>query len=65
MLLADRVVVMSPAPGRVVDVEDTLRLWATNAIATPLPDGAVTVVPPVAAFATRVDGHELELVQKP
>lgn len=47
------------SPGHIIDVEETLRLWATNPIATPLSSSAVTVTPAVHAF--RVSAHDNEL----
>ncbi len=49
------------SPGRIVDIEDTLRLWATNPIATPLAPGAVTVTPAVPALRVTASNNELTL----
>ncbi len=49
------------APGRVVDIDQTLRLWATNAIAQPLAEGAVSVVPAPPGLRVEARGHALEL----
>lgn len=49
------------APGRIVDIDQTLRLWATNDLAQPLADGAVTVVPAPPELRVAARGHSLEL----
>lgn len=49
------------APGRIVDIEQTLRLWATNPIAQPLPADAVTVVPTVPQLRVSARNHTLEI----
>jgi uncharacterized protein YfaS (alpha-2-macroglobulin family) len=49
------------APGRIVDIDQTLRLWATNDIAQPLAEGAVSVVPAPAELRIGARGHALEL----
>jgi uncharacterized protein YfaS (alpha-2-macroglobulin family) len=49
------------SPGRIIDVEETLRFWATNALATPLAAGAVTVVPAAPALRVIARDHELAL----
>ncbi len=49
------------SPGQIIDVEETLRLWATNPIANPLSSSAVSVSPAVRAFSVAARGHELAL----
>jgi hypothetical protein len=49
------------SPGRIIDIEESLRLWATNTIATPLDADAVSIVPPVPGLVLSATGHTLDI----
>ncbi len=48
-------------PGRVVDIDETLRLWATNPLATPLAGDAVRVTPTPPDLRVSADEHTLSV----